>query len=389
MTECYISRCLDVEEILKRKSIFLLGPRQTGKSSYIRNQLNDIRLNWSLLDNELYRALMDKPSLLRSVIKANGIKDGVVAIDEIQRMPELLNEIHMLIEETNIHFLLTGSSARKLRRQGTNLLGGRAGQINFHPFVYPEISDKEYELVDILNTGLLPNAFMNPDADGFLSDYVDLYMKEEIEIEGAVRHLPPFWSFLQSVARQSGEIINYSNISRDIGISSVSVQEWYRILVDTLLGYEIPPYRKSVKRKPNSTSKFYLFDIGVARKLQGLNEIDENSSDFGRYFENYIAMEIRSYLDYNGKREALSYWHTKQTGYEVDFIIGDRVAIEAKSTKKVSSNDLRGLKAFQEENIAEKYILVSRENYPQLLDNGILILPYKDFLDRLWNGQII
>ena len=190
------------------------------------------------------------------------------------------------------------------------------------------------------------------------------------------------------MATTSGDIANYENVARDISISGVSVREWYNILVDTLIGFEVPPYRKTKIRKPNAASKFYIFDVGVCRKLQKLTLVEEETAEFGKYFENYIAMEIRSWLDYNSSgNTGLTYWHA-QSGQEVDFIINERVAVEVKATKRVSIKDLKGLKALMEEGLMEKYILVCRENYPQLLDNGILVLPYEDFLSRLWNGEL-
>ena len=385
----YIERVAEIGKRLEKKSLFLFGPRQTGKSSYIKNQLAQPGLSWTLLDNELYRDLSMRPSLLRNTLRAKGINDGVVVLDEIQRLPDLLNEVHMLIEETEIHFLLTGSSARKLKKKGVNLLGGRAGRLNFHSLVWPEIRRFETSPDAIFRTGLLPSAFTGDDYESFLTDYVGLYVKEEIEAEREVRNLPPFWEFLRIAAANSGEITNYENVARDVGISGVSVREWYRILVDTLIGFEIPPYRKTKIRKPNASSKFYIFDTGVTRKLQGLSTIEEGTAEFGRYFENYIAMEIRSFLDYSGSdNEGLSYWHA-QSGQEVDFIINDRVAVEVKAAKRVSPRDIKGLKALMEEGLMEKYILVCIEDFPQLLDNGILILPYRDFLSDLWDGKIV
>ncbi len=385
----YIERVADIGKRLEKKSLFLFGPRQTGKSSYIKNQLAEPRLSWTLLDSELYRDLSVRPSLLKNTLRAKEINDGVVVLDEIQRLPDLLNEVHILIEETDIHFLLTGSSARKLKKKGVNLLGGRAARLNFHSLVWPEIKDLDISIDRIFRSGLLPAAFSGDDYESFLSDYVGLYVREEIEAEREVRNLPPFWEFLRIAATESGEIINYENVARDVGISGVSVREWYRILVDTLIGSEVPPYRKTKIRKPNASSKFYLFDVGVARKLQGLSAIEEGTAEFGRYLENYIAMEIRSYLDYSGlDREGLSYWHA-QSGQEVDFIIKEKIAVDVKAAKRVSARDLKGLKALMEEGLMEKYILVCREDYPQLLDNGILILPYRDFLSDLWDGKII
>ena len=323
----YIERFADINKRLEAKSLFLFGPRQTGKSSYIKHQLEPAKLSWTLLDNELYRDLSIRPSLLRNTLRAKGINDGVVVLDEIQRLPDLLNEVHMLIEETDIHFLLTGSSARKLKKKGVNLLGGRAGRLNFHPLVWPELRATGISLDSIFMTGLLPASFSSDDPETFLSDYVGLF--------------------------------------------------------------EVPPFRKTRIRKPNASSKFYLFDVGVTRKLQGLSAIEEGTAEFGRYLENYIAMEIRSWLDYSGlDKEGLSYWHA-QSGHEVDFIIKEKAAIEVKATKRVSARDLKGLKALKEEGLMERYILVCREDYPQLLDDGILILPYKDFLQQLWEGKIV
>lgn len=385
----YIERVVDINKMLESRSLFLFGPRQTGKSSYIRNQLSEPVLSWTLLDNELYRDLSMRPSLLRNTIKAKGLDSGIVVLDEIQRLPDLLNEVHMLIEETGLHFLLTGSSARKLRRKGVNLLGGRAGRLSFHPLVWPEVRNLDVALPHILETGLLPPFFTADEPEPMLSDYIGLYIKEEIEAEREVRNLPPFWEFLRTVATTSGEIMNYENISRDIGISGVSVRQWYSILSDTLIGFEVPPFRKTKVRKPNASSKFYLFDVGVARKLQGLARIEEGTAEFGRYFENYIAMEIRSWLDYSGfDGIGLSYWHA-QGGQEVDFIINEEIAVEVKATSRVSARDLKGLKALMEEGLMRKYVLVCRESYPQLLDNGILILPYMDFLDQLWDGSLM
>ena len=385
----YIERVVDINKMLESRSLFLFGPRQTGKSSYIRNQLSEPVLSWTLLDNELYRDLSMRPSLLRNTIKAKGLDSGIVVLDEIQRLPDLLNEVHMLIEETGLHFLLTGSSARKLRRKGVNLLGGRAGRLSFHPLVWPEVRNLDEALPHILETGLLPPFFTADEPEPMLSDYIGLYIKEEIEAEREVRNLPPFWEFLRTVATSSGEIMNYENISRDIGISGVSVRQWYSILSDTLIGFEVPPFRKTKIRKPNASSKFYLFDVGVARKLQGLARIEEGTAEFGRYFENYIAMEIRSWLDYSGfDGIGLSYWHAK-SGQEVDFIINEEIAVEVKAASRVSARDLKGLKALMEEGLMRKYVLVCRESYPQLLDNGILILPYTDFLDQLWNGSLM
>jgi Predicted ATPase (AAA+ superfamily) len=269
--ENYIPRVIDIEERLKKNSQFLFGPRQTGKSSFIRCQMTETpRMTWNLLDSRIRRKAEKDPAVLREELKAENITEGVVVIDEIQKVPELLDEVHNLIEETDIHFLLTGSSARKLKAGSANLLGGRAWMNYIHVLVYPEVAKSDYSLEHIFETGLLPTAYTDREnSDSILSGYVDLYVAEEIQKEAEIRRLQPFLRFLEQAALYNTEQLNYSNIASDAGVSSVTVKGWYQILIDTLMGFELLAYCNTRKRKAIGVSKFYFLMSGWSKHLQG------------------------------------------------------------------------------------------------------------------------
>ena len=389
--ERYIKRIIDIQSKLKSKSLFLFGPRQTGKSSLIANQIqDDVKLSWSLLNARIRRRCQADPGVLRDEIETRGIRDGLVIIDEIQKVPELLDEVHLLIEETDIRFLLTGSSARRLKEQGVNLLGGRAGKMNLHPFVWPEIREFKPTLDRILKYGMLPSVFLSDTPDDVLDDYINVYLQDEIAGEGLVRQLPKFERFLEVAALTNAEEINYSNIASDVMMSRASITEWYGILYDTMIGFAVPPYTKTKKRKAVETERFYYFDAGLVRFLIGLGDLVDTQTEYGKLFETYIAEELSAYLDYSKCKEKLSYWRTRQSSFEVDFVIGDNVAIETKTTKLVNENkDLRGLRALKEEGIFKKYIVVSRDSISRTTDDGIMLLPWNLFLDWLWEGKIV
>ena len=374
--EKYIQRIIDIQSKLKSKSLFLFGPRQTGKSSLIANQIqDDVKLSWSLLNARIRRRCQADPGVLRDEIATRGIHDGLVIIDD---------------EETDIRFLLTGSSARRLKEQGVNLLGGRAGKMNLHPFVWPEIREFNPTLDRILKYGLLPSAFLSDTPDDVLDDYINVYLQDEIAGEGLVRQLPKFERFLEVAALTNAEEINYSNIASDVMMSRGSITEWYGILYDTMIGFAVPPYTKTKKRKAVETERFYYFDVGLVRFLLGLRDIVDTQTEYGKLFETYIAEELSAYLDYNKRKEKLSYWRTRQSSFEVDFVIGDDVAIETKTTKLVNENkDLRGLRALKEEGIFKKYIVVSRDSISRTTDDGIMLLPWNLFLTWLWDGRIL
>lgn len=376
-----IKRLLTLIPFLEKKSYFLWGPRQTGKSWLIRHTLSTCR-SYNLLDSETYLRLSYSPKKLSQELSES---DHIVIIDEIQKLPSLLNEVHLLIENQKIHFLLTGSSARKLRREGINLLGGRARTLHLHPFVYIELQE-HFSLEKAINHGLLPGIYFSDNPDLDLKTYVGTYLKEEIAAEGLCRNIPAFSRFLEVAALCNGSLINYTKISNDAQVARSTVQEYFQILKDTLIAYEVEPWKHSKKRKPLSTSKFYFFDPGVVRILQHRQSIQQGSPEFGILFETYIFHELKSFSDYLLDGE-LFYWRTV-TGFEVDFILGNKLAIEIKSTATVSNQDLKGLRALREENHDLRYMVISFESTERTVD-GIEILPWKKFLDQLWSRKWI
>jgi len=384
-----IKRILDINPALARKSVFLFGPRQSGKTTYINKELNGkFALFWTLLDGRLRIRVQADPSLLRQEVETRNLHDCAVCIDEIQKCPELLEEVHLLIEERNIRFLLTGSSARKLRHGGVNLLGGRALQYYMHPFCYREIMDIPgipFTLERAFRNGLIPSMYLSDFPDEDLGAYIDTYLTEEIAAEGAARNLPGFSRFLEFAAKTNAQILNFTNIANDARLPRQTVKLWYDVLVDTLLGYEVLPFTATKKRKAIETPKFYFFDTGIVRALCGIDEIRESNREFGDFFEQFICMELRAWLDYTGSRQQLCYWRST-SDYEVDFTIGTELAIEVKSTQDVQERHLRGLKALREENIFQRYIVVCREEHPRTVE-GIEILPWQYFLEQLKYGK--
>ena len=385
-TETFIPRCLDLERLLARRSVLLFGPRQTGKSTYVRQQLADtVTLSLSLLDQGLYTAVLADPTRIRQEIEARDLRDTVICIDEIQKCPTLMDEVHLMIEERGIRFLLTGSSARSLKRKGVNMLGGRGSDRVMHPFSWFELG-RRFSLDRAINHGLLPPHYLSDDPDEGLASYVDRYLTEEIAAEGLARNLPRFARFLQTAALTNAEMINYSNVARDAQVPRQTVVQWYEVLRDTLLAFELPSWSRTVKRKAVETAKFYFFDTGVVRALRRLPRVSEASADFGEFFEHYLMMELRAWIDYRKPRTPLAYWRSR-SGYEVDFILDDRVAIEAKSTRRVQQKHLRSLRALAEERLVERSIIVCREERPRIED-GIEIWPLEFFLAALWNARL-
>lgn len=384
----YYKRQLDISKLLQERSLFLFGPRQTGKSSYIREELGDLpALNYNLLDGSLRLRVLADPSYIRREIEARKLRNCVVVIDEIQKIPALLDEVHLLIEERGIRFLLTGSSARKLRSGGVNLLGGRARTRHLHPFCYPEIDEEEYFLTKIMERGLLPPHFLSSTPSEDLSAYVNTYLIEEIAAEGQTRNLPAFARFLEIAALTNARMVNYTNIANDAQVSRQTIKSWYQILQDTFLGYELAPYTRTVKRKAIETGKFYFFDLGLVKTFRNLNTIAPQSADFGEFFEHLIFMELRSWIDYRSPGSRMTYWRSR-SGHEVDFIIDDTLAIEVKASARIHEKHLKGLKALIEEGIIRNFVLVSQEPRPQMI-GGIRILPWISFLEELWSGNLI
>jgi predicted AAA+ superfamily ATPase len=374
----FIPRVLDLPSLIRRKSHFIFGPRQTGKSFLIRHQLQGTRV-YNMLDNATFLALSQNPGRLAEEIRP---RERYVVIDEIQRLPILLNEVHLLIEERGISFLLTGSSARKLRRGGVNLLGGRARTMYMHPLTVGELG-KHFDLKRALRNGFLPSIYFSDDPDADLAAYAGAYLQEEIAAEGAARNIPAFSRFLKVAALCSGTMINFTNIANDAQVPRTTVHEYFQILRDTLLLHEIPAWRKSAKRKPIRTSKYYFFDVGVVGHLQGRHPVPR-TREFGEAFETFIMNEIVSWRDYRSG-EDICYWRST-SGYEVDFVIGDHTAVEVKAKENVSPADLRSLRALAEEKKLKHYICVSLE--PRVRrTGGVTVQPYREFLDDLWSGK--
>jgi predicted AAA+ superfamily ATPase len=374
----YIERILDLPALMEKKSHFLFGPRQTGKTSLIHHALKGVKV-YDLLDTSIYLALSQSPGRIGQELTA---KDRAVVIDEIQRLPELLNEVHRLIETRGIRFLLTGSSARKLRRRGVNLLGGRARTKYLHPFTYKELGDK-FDLARAMERGLLPSIYFSDDPRADLQAYAGSYLQEEIIAEGATRNLLAFSRFLKVAALCNSQIVNFTNVSNDAQVARTTVYEYFEILKDTLILYELPAWRKSKKRKPLASSKYYFFDVGVVSVLQG-RKFRPGTPEFGEAFETYLMHELISYSDYVSG-ENLSYWRST-SGFEVDFIIGDHTAVEVKAKENLSVSDLKPLRALSEEKKLKRYLCVSLEPRKRRFED-MTVLPYKDFLEALWNGE--
>ncbi len=379
----YVQRMLELSRLLLENTVFLFGPRQTGKSTYVREQLGkDVALTFNLLDHGLLLRLLADPTEMRQQIAALNLKNTVVCIDEIQKCPELLDEVQLLIEERGIRFLLTGSSARKLRRAGTNLLGGRGRDRRMHPFVYREVKEHGFSLERAMNSGLIPSHYFSSDPEEALDAYVSRYLTEEIAAEGIARNIPAFARFLQVAATANAQLVNAASIGSDAQVSRQTVQNYFQVLKDTLLGFNLEPYCKTVKRKAIGTPKFYFFDLGVVRALRRLKQITPANTEYGEFFEHFIFLELRAWIDITHPRMPLHYWRSK-SGFEVDFILDESTAIETKTTTHVTERHLNGLKALDEEGAMKRLILVCREAAPRKIDR-IEILPWQMFLDELW-----
>lgn len=375
-------------DLTGQQTCFLWGPRQTGKSTLIRTMFPRAK-RYDLLLAEVYRGLIDRPELIREECLAAGL-DGdsqvdPIVIDEVQRIPELLNEVHWLAENRGLRFLLCGSSARKLKRGGGNLLGGRAVRYQLHPLVYPEIPD--FSLERALNTGLLPRHYPSARPRRLIQAYVGDYLREEIAAEALTRNIPAFSRFLEVAALSNGELINYNTIAAECGVSAPTAKGYFQILEDTLIGSFVPAFRRRAKRRVVGAPRFYFFDIGVVAHLTGRGHVQPGSELFGRAFEHFIFMEVSAYSSYSGSFFPISFWRTT-SGHEVDFIFED-VALEVKSTSRIQDRHLKGTRAFKEEFNIARYLVVSRESAPRQTSDGILILPWRDFLDRLWSGAIV
>ncbi len=379
---CMIERKLQITNELDT-SIFLFGARQTGKSTILRQQFPQA-IYIDLLDTEIKARFSRRPVLLYETLNDKP-ENTLVIIDEIPEVPELLNEVHRLISERNLLFILCGSSARKLKRRGKNTLGGRALPVYLYPFVSAELDD--FDIDRAVNYGMLPPHYLAKNPSRLLSAYIQVYLKEEIKEEALVRNLNSFQRFLEIAALTNGEMINNNNIAQDCGVSATTVSSYFDILEDTLIGYRIPAFRKVMKRRLMQAPRFYYFDVGVANHLLHRKEMVRGTEEYGHAFEHLVIQELYAYLKYNHSEEQLSYWRT-YTGIEVDAVIGDaRVAIEIKSVEEVMNKHLKGLKTFGEEYPQSRRIIVSLDRINRVIGD-VECLYIKDFLSLLWNGKI-
>jgi predicted AAA+ superfamily ATPase len=362
---------------------FLWGPRQVGKSTLVKQQFPSAAY-YDLLDTELSAELTVRPKQFREEVLA--LTEKVVIIDEIQKVPPLIDEVHWLLEHTDKHFVLCGSSARKLRRGGKNLLGGRGTECHLHPLTSAEIPD--LNLDKMLNHGGLPVHYLVSDPKPLLRAYVNTYLKEEIIDESVTRNIPAFSRFLHVVALTHGQQLNYANIARECGVSTSTVRNYFSILNDTLLGFELEAWKKSKKRRLVETAKYYLFDIGVAHYLSPeIDRVVPGSDVYGRAFEHFLINEIRAFHAYTGRDTPMTYWRTT-SGMEVDLILGDmKVALEFKSGSQFSSRWLKGLRALKQEYVPRRMVIVSQIQKPRRTDDGIELLPWRKFCQALWRGE--
>jgi predicted AAA+ superfamily ATPase len=363
---------------------FLWGPRQTGKTTLLHQQFPDARF-YDLLDTGLAAELSVSPRTLREQTLAD--HPEIVVIDEIQRVPELLEEVHWLIENTSTRFVLCGSSARKLRRKARNLLGGRGIEFHLLPLTTQEIP--EVDLLRLFNHGALPAHYLVDDPAPLLKAYVNAYIKEEIIDEAATRNIPAFSRFLSVVGLTHGQQLNYANVARETHVSAATVRNYFQILDDTLLGFTLDPWRRTNKRRLAETAKFYLFDIGVANQLNPETSVIAEGSDlFGRAFEHFLLNEVRAFLAYRGRDRSLAFWRTS-TGHEVDLVVGDlELALEFKSAKRIRTTDLQGMRILLDEHKVGRTIVVSRESRPRTTEDRIEILPVEQFLTQLWDQTL-
>jgi len=365
-----------------KKSFFLLGPRGTGKSTVIKIR-HQTALWIDLLRPEVFRSYLARPERLRELIDANP-KQKTIVIDEIQKAPSLLSVVHSLIEENpKIRFILTGSSARKLKRVSANLLGGRAVKRTMHPFTAAELGDK-FSLAKALRYGLLPIVWNAADQQDTLNAYLQLYLQEEIQSEGLVRNLENFSRFLEIISFSHASILNIANIARECDVKRKTVENYINILIDLSLAFELPIFSKRAKRKLIAHNKFYLFDCGIFRALRPAGPLDRTEEIEGAALEGLVAQNLRAWIDYSTEKMNLSYWRTA-AGLEIDFIIyGAKTfwAIEVKNAARIHETDTKALQAFLADYPEAKGYLLYRGN-ERLKIKGINCLPIEEFLQHL------
>jgi predicted AAA+ superfamily ATPase len=367
------------------ETFFLWGPRQTGKTWLLRETFPSAFYVDLLKTDELVR-YATRPSILREELAAL-VDRRFVVVDEVQRVPALLDEVHWLLENTPHRFGLCGSSARKVRRGHANLLGGRALRYELFGFVSEELGDA-FDLDRALNHGGLPRHYLSDSPRRLLRAYVNDYLKEEIAAEGLVRNLPAFAGFLDAAALSDGELLSYATVARDVGVSAPTVKEYFQILEDTLLGTTLPAFAKRPKRRVVQAPKFFFADVGVVNLLAKRGRLEPGGELYGKALENWVFHELHAYDHYRERFVGTSYWRLA-SGIEVDFIVGDlELAVEAKATARVTADHLRGLRELARDQRVRRRVVVSLEPRPRLTEDGIEILPARDFARRLWSGEL-
>ena len=371
-----------------QETFFLWGPRQTGKSTLLRQRYP--RARWlDLLKADVFRRYAVNPELLRQEVEAEGAPpERQIVIDEVQKAPALLDEVHWLMENRGLCFALCGSSARKVRRGAANLLGGRALRYEMHGLTAGELGS-EFDLSRMLNHGYLPRMYQAVRPARLLDAYIADYLKEEVAAEGLVRNLPAFSGFLDAAALCDGELINFSNIASDCAVSSHTARSYFTILEDTLLGRWLPAYRKRRKRRLVQAPKFYFADVGLVNRLARRGSLAPGSALYGKAFENWVFHELSACRAYRELDFDLCYWRLAG-GTEVDFVLGDmRLAVEAKASARITPNHLRGLRSLAREHPqVEQRLMVCLEPRARRTEDGIDILPAQTFVDRLWAGEL-
>lgn len=367
-----------------KESCFFWGPRQCGKSTLLKTLFPRAPYYDLLLSDEFER-LNRAPSLLREELLAHH-QTGPVVIDEVQKIPTLLDEVQWLIVNKHIQFILCGSSARKLKRSGSNLLGGRALRYELFPLVSKEITN--FDILKAVNNGLLPRHYDAAQSEHMHRSYIGDYLKEEIAAEALTRNVPTFSRFLEAAAFSNGEVVNFQNIARECGVSATTVKEYFTILEDTLIARFLPAFQKKPKRRIVLSPKFYFFDVGIANTLMRRGAIVPGGELFGRAFEHFIFQELSAHRHYSRLEYPLSYWRTT-SGYEIDFILGEgEIALEVKTVSEIQSHHIKNMQVFQEEYKPKRSLVVSCDKRRRVI-GSIEIVPWREFLHDLWSGIII
>jgi len=376
-------RVLELSKI--KRTVFLFGPRMTGKS-FLLHKLFPNSPYYDLLRAETFLKLSMRPQALREELEEIGSRralQGPVIIDEIQKLPLLLDEVHSMIEDLHLQFILTGSSARKIKRRGTNLLGGRAWTRRLHPLCSAEIGD--YNVQRIFHYGSLPLVYDSEYPEEDLKAYCGTYLQQEIAEEGAARKIDAFSRFLRTAALYNGEQVNYEAWASDAAVPARTIREYFSVLEDTLLGEMLTPWSRGKKRKAVSAGKFFFFDLGVRNTLASVSQLDPGTDAWGKAMKHFVYIELRSWLDYSNDGRNLSFWRTRDNR-EVDFIIGDETAIEVKASSNPSERHVKNLLELKNEGQFKHLLLVCSVDTPRMLKE-VEILPLKVFLQRLWKGE--